>query len=438
MQRHKEVLLDNMSQNPEVSLDYASRLVELNNSEKYYHGQSELIKSFEVAQKKEKSEEKFRAWYQSNMERAEEFGSVEKVIKKGYQDLGEYYLYNLYLVDGIFSSELMLFAYHFSGLYEPLAKKYPKVAFQEKLTELKKLSDLHFKKYHPQVDQEITAAMIGLFYDAIPLDQQPEVIRKPGNKFNGNFQKWSTKLFKRSIFTDPDKVGCFLANPRLKDLTKDPAYKFMRALVEHYYGNIASPLKETSATLNKAYRVRHQGLSEMRQEESLYPDANGTLRVSFGKVKAYRKPDGTVQPFRTTLTGLLKKAQSQNPDYTAPDKLIKLCETESVDGNSEDGVIPIAFITDNDISGGSSGSPVLNSRGELIGIVADGNAESLAGDFHYDDRYQRSINIDIRYVLFIIDQYAGAGSLIDEMTLVQNPDPLGNQIPKKSQLQGVE
>jgi hypothetical protein len=229
-----------------------------------------------VVTKKEKYEEEFRTWYQSNQEREIKYGEVDAKIEHLYQEMAPLHKYNVFLVDGIFSSEMLLFTYHFSGLYQPLAEKYPRQAFENKIRKLKDLSATQFKNYPLKVDQELTAAMMELFYLNIPEEQQPVVLRKLGNRYQGNFHKWSESLFKHSLFSDPEKVARFLENPKFKILTKDPAFKIMRQLVEHYYGLVAYRLKETNTKLNNTYRIRQQGLTELNIREHHYPDANGT------------------------------------------------------------------------------------------------------------------------------------------------------------------
>ena len=225
------------------------------------------------------------------------------------------------------------------------------------------------------------------------------------------------------MFTDPKKVADFLNKPTKRKLSKDPIYILVRAFLDYYYGNIASPLKENSRQLKMLQRTWMKTLSEMNPELNNYPDANGTLRVSWGKVREYRNFEGHNLPVQTTLSGLIKKSDSGRPDYEAPEKLIDLYRSKHYGKYGRDGRMPLGFITDTDISSGNSGSPVLNQNGALIGLVFDGNKESLTGDLSYHPDSQRSINLDIRFVLFMVDHFANANHLIKEMNIVEPPKP---------------
>ena len=390
-------------------------LKELNNYEKFYRGQRIITDRLDVVDIKENHHSQLKASL-----KPQDLTTLEKIeqhILETYLQMAPLQEYNLYFVEGVFSSELLLFAYHFSTLYQPLVDKYPKQAYQEKIEKLMLQTHQHFENYHPYKDLSMTAAMLALFYEKIPADQQPKTLKKLGDRYQGNYLRWCEKLFKKTFFNDSIQVKQFLAEPDKKKLVKDPAYRFVRDLLKDYYGKVAPDLKKSRASLNKYYRARHKILCDLDPGLVSYPEANGTLRISLGQAKKFTKLDGSEQSLRTSLSDLIAKCESGIKDYRAPDKLRQLYQTKQFGRYADQGNIPIAFLTDNDITAGSSGSPVLNSNGELVGIVSDSNWESLAGDFQYVPKLQRSINIDIRYVLFIVDQFAGARNLIDEMII---------------------
>ena len=423
----KNKVYQNLLQNQVLDHKYPLEFMGLKNYEKFYRGQEEVLKDLKVIKSKETHEELLRSHSNLQPDQLALLEKIEKNIDGLYQKMAPLHQYNLYLVEGVFSSGLLLFTYHFSSLYQPLVDKYPKQAYEEKIEKLEQQTKRHFNKYQVSSDQKMTAAMLALFYNRIPPEQQPETIRKLGDRYQGDFDKWCSKLFRKSIFSDSVKVCQFLNNPDLKTLSKDPAYKFMRDLVQDYYGKVAYQLKDTRFALNKIYRTRHRILRNLESETIPYPEANGTLRVSFGKIKSFTKFNGSEQNSQTTLSELIEKCQLETSDYQVPEQLISLYKSGQYGRYAEKGDIPIAFLTDNDISSGSSGSPVLNGRGELIGIVSDSNWEALAGDFKYSPEFQRSINIDIRYVLFIIDKFAGAKSLVDEMTITSKFENTGSR-----------
>ena len=393
-------------------------LKELSNYEKFYRGQSEVTDQLKVVNIKEKQLSRLKASL-----KPQDLMTLEKIeqhIQETNLEMAPLQEYNIYFVEWVFISELLIFAYNFSSLYQPLVDKYPKQAYQEKIDKLIKQTTRHFENYDPARDLRMTAAMLALFYENISTDQQPKTIKKLGDRYHGDYQRWCEKLFKKTFFNDPAKVNQFLARPNKRKLIKDPAYRFMRELLKDYYGQVAPNLKQSRASLNKYYRSRHNILCELDPGLVDYPEANGTLRISLGQAKKFTKFDGAEPNLRTSLSGLIAKCESGIKDYQAPDKLCQLYQKKQFGRYADQGDIPIAFLTDNDITSGSSGSPVLNSSGELVGIVSDSNWESLAGDFQYMPELQRSINIDIRYVLFIVDHFAGAKNLIDEM-IIRSP-----------------
>ena len=231
-------------------------------------------------------------------------------------------------------------------------------------------------------------------------------------------------VFEKSIFTSQDKVEAFLAKPNAKQLQKDPAMQlangFMAKTME-----VAGGFRAAQASLSTAKRLFADGLRKMQPDKVFYPDANSTMRMTYGSVQDYIPADAIHYDYITTEKGILEKEDPSNDEFIVPEYLKSLIEKKDFGPYGEDGKLVVCFLSTNDITGGNSGSPIINGKGELIGIAFDGNWEAMSGDIAFEPALQRTINVDIRYVLFIIDKYAGATRLIDELTIHKaEPQPL--------------
>ena len=205
-------------------------------------------------------------------------------------------------------------------------------------------------------------------------------------------------------------------DPDLKTLQKDPAYQAYMAFNDKY-GEIQKATKEANTMLAKGNRLFIAGLREMNPDRKYAPDANSSMRLTYGTVQGYHPADAVYYEYYTTLEGVMEKDDPDNNDFIVPEKLKTLYEAKDYGRYGENGVMKTCFLTNHDITGGNSGSPVINARGELLGLAFDGNWEAMSGDIAFETNYQRTISVDIRYVLFIMDKYAGAKHLVDEMTL---------------------
>jgi hypothetical protein len=262
--------------------------------------------------------------------------------------------------------------------------------------------------------------MLKLYREDVPAKFHPDfyanVIDK---KFKGDIDKFTDDLFAKTVFSGKEKLYSFLSNPSLKTLEKDPVY----LTATSYYktaGELTKKTYEFETDLMKGRRIWIAALMEMSPEKVQYPDANSTMRLTYGTVQDYDPRDGVTYKNFTTLDGVMEKYKPGDYEFDLPGKLIDLhAKKEYGRYASTSGYLPICFLTTNDITGGNSGSPVLNGNGELIGLAFDGNWESMSGDIAYEPELQRTIVVDIRYVLWVMDIYAGAKHLVDEMTIRQ-------------------
>ena len=414
------ILKQDMEQNEDVRIKYASKYASVSNYWKYYIGQSQGLKKLNVIEDKQQLERQFQHWANQTPERKALYGDVLAQIEKAYNNIEEHNISYIYMLEAAFGTEILPFAYSFSGLYNVLDNK---SADQERVNKLvsglRENTDKYFKNYNASTDQKVLAALLKMYHEDVPVAQQPEIFSSIEKKYKGNFQKWAAELFANSIFDDKKSVEGLLSNPQAKVIRNDPAYQTIQALMDNYYQNVSPKLKGEYAILERADRLFIKGLREMNPDINYYPDANSTMRLTFGKVVSYEPRDGVLYKYYTTLDGVMEKEDPENEEFIVPEKLKTLYKNKDYGPYGENGEMKVAFITNNDITGGNSGSPVINADGALIGIAFDGNWEAMSGDIAFEPTLQRCINVDIRYVLFIIDKFANAKHLVDEMTLVQ-------------------
>ncbi len=274
-----------------------------------------------------------------------------------------------------------------------------------------------FKDYNKAIDMKVWAKMMEMYNLNVPAAQQSEYLTAAVKKYKGNYAKFADKVYSKTIFADQEKLNNFLDNPSAKTLEKDPAFVAIIAFYDDYKKYNAEGA-EANDKLAKGDRLFVEALQLMEADKSFYPDANFTMRLTYGTVRSYEPKDAVTFNYFTTIEGIMQKEDNDNPEFTVPSKLKDLYKAKDYGQYGENGELKVCFLSDNDITGGNSGSPVINGNGELIGLAFDGNWEAMSGDIKFEPNMQRTINVDIRYVLFIIDKYAGATNLIEEMDLV--------------------
>jgi hypothetical protein len=436
-----KIMMNDMQADNGVRIKYASKHARTSNYWKYYIGQTKGLKRLNVYDKKVALESEFSNWVNADPARKEKYGNALSDIAEAYKQLTAYELISVYQSEAIRQgSEILNFAASFSALKKELEEKeISKEKVDKIVAQLKERSAAYFKDYNAPTDQKMLAAMLEMYNKNVPEGQKPEYIKSLSKKYKGNFGVFAEKVFTTSNFASQQKVNELLNNPSAKAIDSDLAYQTAKAMNNYFTDNIRPKLMEAYDLLDRGSRSFIAGLREMNPDKKFYPDANSTMRLTYGQVLDYYPADAVHFNYYTTLSGVMEKEDPANWEFTVPEKLKELYRNKDYGRYGEGNELKVCFLTNHDITGGNSGSPVLNAKGELIGLAFDGNWEAMSGDIAYEPELQRTINVDIRYVLFIIDKFAGATHLIDEMTIVSNrKSPVMRMVEKGEINQAVD
>ena len=277
---------------------------------------------------------------------------------------------------------------------------------------------LHNRDYDHNIDRRIAKEVLPLYFSLTQPEERDAYLNEMHAKYKGNLEKYIDHVYENSILSSKKNYDSFMKKPSIKKFKKDPAMQ-LRSAVFRTYRALTAKNAELAKVINPLHKTYLKGLMEMT-DGPVYPDANFTMRLTYGNVKPYNPKDGVTFNYYTTLKGVMEKEDPTSSEFIVPTRLKELYEAKDFGQYAlPNGEMPVAFLTTNDITGGNSGSGVMNSRGELIGLAFDGNWESLSGDINFDDNLQRCINVDIRYVLFVIEKLGNCKRLIDEMNIVK-------------------
>ena len=352
------------------------------------------------------------------------YGGLLKAFEKVYASYTPVALaYDYYAEAGI-SNDIIRYASGYLNFIEKCNDKSVNDTIINKLVEQYKTGAKgFFKNYDQPLDKQVFTALMKMYYENADSAFQPEIFKTVIKaKFNSDIAKYADFVYSKSSLVSLEKVEKMLIGfkrNKAKKIAEDPAYLLASSIYNNYNKNIKLLYNQYNDQLDSLYRIYITGLREMQPTKKFYPDANLTLRLAYGKVDGYKPMDAMSYNYFTTLSGVMQKENDEISDYKVPEKLKELFENKDYGRYSTDSVMHIAFIANNHTSGGNSGSPVFNGKGELIGINFDRVWEGTMSDIMYDSSLCRNITLDIRYTLFIIDKYAGATRLIDEMKIVE-------------------
>lgn len=409
-----------MSTSQKARIQYASKYARSSNYYKYSIGQNNGLTNLKVIDKKQAIEKDFTAWVNEESKRKEKYGKALSLIENSYKNVEEDKA-RAYLGEALLRGpEIFMFANRAQSLVDLLEKPEENKEKIERITSaMKKSMDDYFKDYDAATDQNVVGTLLELYAEKTAVKYHPAFFSTVQKKYKGDFEKYAEKLFESSVFDSKEELAAFLEKPSLKVLKKDMAV-ISAADIFAKFREMSEKAGEVQKMKSEGERLFVAGLMEMQTDKVFYPDANSTMRLTYGQVLDYEPRDGVIYNYYTTTDGYLEKEIPGDDEFDVPARMKQLL-TEKNYGKyaDKDGSLRACFITNNDITGGNSGSPVINGNGELIGIAFDGNWEAMSGDIAFEPDLQRCINVDIRFVLWVIDVYAGATHLVDEMQIVK-------------------
>ena len=405
----QDLMLEDMLADPAVKIQYANKYAGSTNGWKKWKGMKIAFDKLDIIGRAEEEEAAFTEWAGSSRKRAEKYGHALDTIRNAVARLSAPYKVYTTVSESVARIELVSFALKCNAALSDTTEAITDAAIS--------FISGSYKDYSEPTDRKIAKGLLGFYRDNI----SPEYyLQGLGEDFaTMDIDAYVDSLFDNSIFTSLDKVKEGVAAKGAATISGDPAIALGMAcnrVLEECYGKMLDAMK----SLDKGRTAYTAGLMEWKKGEPSYPDANFTMRLTYGSVKSYSPADAVLYRYYTTLDGVMEKEDPDNWEFVVPAKLKELWKAGDFgDYAMADGKMPVAFLTDNDITGGNSGSPVLNADGELVGLAFDGNWESMSSDVMFEPELQRCICVDIRYVLFIMDKFGGAGYLLDEMDIVR-------------------
>ena len=414
------IMKKHMDADPAVRIQYASKYAQTANYWKYFIGQSKGLKRLGVYEKKQAIEADFTAFANSSDSNKAKYGEALSLIEQAYAtsdatEKGANFLSEV----GIRGTDVILFTYRANRMIEQLLGTEDAEQKAALISQLQASASEHFKNYNAALDEEQFAKLFAKYQADVDASQHPSFFAHVDKKYKGDFTNFAAKMYSKSFFTDEARFNAFILAPNAKKLSKDLAAMSAGSIVQSYF-SMGAVTAESDAMLSKGNRLFVDGLRKMDPDKVYYPNANSTMRTTYGTVGDYVPADAVHYDYVTTLDGVIEKYVPGDHEFDLPQGLIDLYDAKDYGQYADkNGDLIINFIHNTDITGGNSGSPVINAKGHLIGTAFDGNWEAMSGDIAFEPELQRTISCDIRYVLFIVDKYAGATHLIEEMDLVK-------------------
>jgi hypothetical protein len=421
-----DVMKRDMDADPKLKIDLASDYASMSNTYKYYIGQERLLKQGAGINIKQEDEKAFTQWVNADKSRQEKYGNVLTNIQKSLEDYKKIEPALSHFFYGLFSSGTVKYVFNYYPFYKSNQDPKKPVTQAQMDTLGKQIAPkaaAYFNGVTYNTDKKVMKDLLVLMYNKLG-DKRPDFLnkivkeQKKASSPEDAISKYVDEAYAKSTIMNKEKAMAFLEKPDYKKkLLKDPVFNLLMDAIAYYATNLAGTYQQSNNALDKEHEKYIAALREWKNDKTFYPDANSTLRVTYGNVKPYFPRDGVFYDYYTTYEGILEKQNPNDPEFVVPEKMLDLLRKKQFGRYAQNDTLRINFLSNNDITGGNSGSPVLNANGELIGLAFDGNWESMIGDLYVNPAVNRTISVDIRYVLWVIDEYADADQLIKEMTI---------------------
>lgn len=387
----------------------------------YYRGQLEMLHRFDVLAQREQTEMALKSWIFKNPQYEKEYGKVLRDIDSLYQGYEKYDRFVNMLYRGLLASEASSWSLPFLFRIKPLLEKasHPR-ALQDAMKPIKVELNDYFERFHSDLDQKVFYQGLLQFYQKVDADLHPRIFRqimahksaRKGKTTEDRLKKWVEYAYETSVLTEKNRMRAFITKPELSIMKKDPIFNFVEAVVDYYRSEIALEEARFYLQLNIRNRIYAKALNDMARKQ-LYPDANTSLRISYGQLGGYEPRDAIIYETFCHFSGMLEE---QTEEFRLPSKLVETWQKMRDSKSFQK--LPVAFLSNNDISAGNSGSPVINARGQLIGCVFDANREAMASDYRFIPEYQRTLSVDIKFIIWLIKYLGEADYLLEELKLV--------------------
>ncbi|HOM39983.1 MAG TPA: S46 family peptidase [Bacteroidales bacterium] len=411
-----------MASDPLVRIQYSAKKSGIANSWKRWIGENQGLEKMNVIARKQEYEKRFTEWVNKDKSRVERYGNILPRYRELYEKFREYYFVNNYtneVVNGIEALGISRNINQLISLYEADAEP-------ERIKEVKKrlVSDAEsiFRDYDLPTDQKLFVAMMEMYGKNLGERWLAPEYKRIREMCKGDFGSLAGKIYPKSPFTSRERFISFVngfSKNSIKKAKNDIFYLLANDIADFLSRNVRDELTRINSEIQQLNRIYMAAQMEFEPDRVFYPDANSTLRVTYGQVKGYFSRDAVYFTHYTTLKGIMEKDNPEIYDYNVPEKLRELYRKRDFGRYTQDGEVPVCFIANNHTTGGNSGSPVINAEGHLIGVNFDRAWEGVASDMAFNPEQSRNISLDIRYALFIIDKFAGAGYLLKEMTIIE-------------------
>ena len=401
----QDVLHADMEASDEIRIKYATKYSQSSNYWKNSIEANKSLKALNIVGEKQQQEKAFETWCRANAQRQNEYKDALAQIQKACDADRDNALVLLYINECFFSGmELLMHGYHIINyVLDP--------AGQTKDDFIKEMHRF-YKDYSRETDYKSSLAMAKLYMEDVKAEYHPSFLKEMSADS-------AVAYMFTSQFVTQEGFDKFIENPTRETLLTDPVISNFLAVLD-VYRTLITASRTNDEMLDNGRRIYTKGVNEMNSGANPYPDANFTERLTYGTVQDYKPKDGVLMNYFTTTDGVLEKEIPGDYEFDVPAKLKTLLLNKDYGRYADkDGTLHACFLTDNDITGGNSGSPVIDGNGNLIGLAFDGNSEAMCGDWFFNTKLQRCINVDIRYVLFIIDKYGNCQRLIKELTFAK-------------------